>query len=87
VSEFCERAFAKADLDYRDYVKVDEQFYRPAEVDLLIGEAGKARKELGWKPQHTFAQLVDEMVDSDLKQAAGSASSTAPFAGEHAGVS
>ena len=80
VREFCDRAFARVGLDYRDYVKVDEQFYRPAEVDLLIGNAEKARRLLGWKPQHTFAQIVDEMVDSDLiesKRQPASASSAA----------
>lgn len=66
VREFCDRAFARVGLDYRDYVKIDKQFYRPAEVDLLIGDATKARRILGWTPQHTFAQLVDDMVDSDL---------------------
>jgi len=55
VREFCDRAFARVGLDYRDYVK-----------DLLIGDATKARRILGWTPQHTFAQLVDDMVDSDL---------------------
>jgi GDPmannose 4,6-dehydratase len=75
VSEFCDHAFTRAGLDYRDYVKVDEQFYRPAEVDLLIGDATKARRILGWKPQHTFAQLVDEMVDSDLAESPGSTNS------------
>jgi len=48
VREFCERAFGKVGLDYREYVKVDEQFYRPAEVDLLMGDATKARRVLGW---------------------------------------
>ena len=66
VREFCERAFARAGLDWERYVKVDERFYRPAEVDLLIGDASKARRELGWEPGYTFAQLVDEMVDADL---------------------
>jgi len=75
VREFCDHAFTRVGLDYRDYVKVDEQFYRPAEVDLLIGDATKARRILGWKPQHTFAQLVDEMVDSDLAGSKGSANS------------
>ena len=76
VSQFCERAFRRAGLDYRDYVKIDEQFYRPAEVDLLIGDASKARRELGWKPRRTFAQLVDDMVDADLGEPSGKASST-----------
>jgi len=67
VSEFCERAFAKVDLDYRDYVKVDEQFYRPAEVDLLIGDPSKARRAFDWQPQHNFESLVNEMVEADLR--------------------
>jgi GDPmannose 4,6-dehydratase len=67
VREFCERAFARAGLDWEQYVKVDERFYRPAEVDLLIGDSSKARRELGWEPSYTFEQLVDEMVDEDLR--------------------
>jgi GDPmannose 4,6-dehydratase len=70
VREFCERAFSKVGLDYRDFVKTDEQFYRPAEVDLLMGDAAKARRVLGWERAHTFQQLVDEMVESDLAAAA-----------------
>jgi GDPmannose 4,6-dehydratase len=70
VREFCELAFAEVGLDYRDYVKVDERFYRPAEVDLLVGDAAKARKVLGWRPKHTFQELVTEMVHADLEQAA-----------------
>jgi GDPmannose 4,6-dehydratase len=66
VREFCERAFAEAGLDYRDYVQVDERFLRPAEVDLLIGDAGKARRELGWEPQYSFAEMIKEMVEADL---------------------
>ncbi len=66
VKEFCERAFAEVDLDYQKYVKIDERFLRPAEVDLLVGDATKARKELGWEPEYTFAGLVSEMVQADL---------------------
>jgi GDPmannose 4,6-dehydratase len=66
VREFCELAFAEVQLDYRDFVKVDERFYRPAEVDSLIGDASKARTVLGWSPQYSFRQLVSEMVQSDL---------------------
>ena len=66
VREFCEAAFAIAGLDYRDYVKIDEFFYRPAETDLLVGDASKARRVLGWQPTHTFADLVTEMVQSDI---------------------
>jgi GDPmannose 4,6-dehydratase len=67
VREFCERAFAKVGLDYQQYVKIDERYYRPAEVDLLIGDPAKARAELGWEPHYTFGQLVEEMVEEDLK--------------------
>ncbi len=67
VREFCELAFAEVDLDYRDYVKVDERYYRPAEVDLLVGDSTKARQVLGWKPTYTFAELIGEMVREDLK--------------------
>ena len=66
VRELCEIAFSEVDLDYRDYVKVDERYYRPAEVDLLIGDASKARKAFGWEPTYTFRDLIKEMVNSDL---------------------
>jgi GDPmannose 4,6-dehydratase len=67
VREFCELAFAEVNLDYRDYVKVDSSFYRPAEVDLLVGDASKARRELGWEPKATFRELVADMVREDIK--------------------
>ena len=67
VREFCERAFAEAGLDYREYVKVDERFYRLAEVDQLVGDAAKARAVLGWQPRYSFQELVREMVQSDLE--------------------
>ena len=66
VRELCEIAFAEADLDYREFVKVDQRYYRPAEVDQLIGDASRARQVLGWEPVYTFAQLIKEMVNSDL---------------------
>jgi len=67
VREFCELAFSYVGLDYQKYVAVDEKFYRPAEVDYLIGDSTKAHEKLGWKPKYTFRQLVEEMVESDLK--------------------
>jgi GDPmannose 4,6-dehydratase len=67
VREFCERAFGEAGLDWRAYVKVDDRFYRPAEVELLIGDASKARRVLGWEPRYTFESLVREMVEADLR--------------------
>jgi GDPmannose 4,6-dehydratase len=66
VGEFCELAFGEVDLDYREYVRIDERFLRPAEVDLLVGDATKAREELGWESKYTFPELVREMVQSDL---------------------
>jgi GDPmannose 4,6-dehydratase len=66
VREFCEAAFTVAGLNYQDYVKIEEFFYRPAEIDLLVGDASKARQILGWKPQHSFSELVKEMVHNDI---------------------
>ena len=73
VQEFCEIAFGRVGLDYKDHVIVDERYYRPAEVDLLIADASKAGKILGWEPQVEFKQLVEMMVDSDLKRLNGKA--------------
>ena len=66
VRELCEIAFAAVDLDYKQFVKIDERYYRPAEIDQLIGDATKARQVLGWKPTYTFWQLIEEMVAADL---------------------
>ena len=66
VREFCEIAFSHVDLDYKDYVVMDEKFYRPAEVDLLISDPSKARRQLKWEPAVSFKELVTMMVDSDL---------------------
>ncbi len=67
VREFCELAFAHAGLDYRDHVVQDERFFRPAEVDLLVGDPSKARQVLGWQPRTSFPELVQQMVDADLE--------------------
>ncbi len=67
VRELCEVAFSYLGLDYRDYVKVDPRFFRPAEVDLLVGDASKARAKLGWTPTVTFEELIHLMVDADMK--------------------
>ena len=66
IREICEIAFSHAGLDYRDYVVRDERFFRPAEVDLLVGDPTKAGQALGWEPQVTFAELIHMMVDADL---------------------
>ncbi len=67
VRELCEVAFGCLGLDYRDYVVTDPRFYRPAEVDQLVGDASKARKVLGWEPQVSFEELIEMMVDADMK--------------------
>ncbi len=67
VREFCEAAFSCVGLDWREHVKVDEKYFRPAEVDVLLGDAAKARRTLGWTPQVTFRGLVGLMVKADLE--------------------
>ena len=66
VREFCEVAFGHVGLDWEDFVVIDEAFMRPAEVDLLVGDATKAEDLLGWKPDTTFEELVTMMVDADI---------------------
>jgi GDPmannose 4,6-dehydratase len=68
VRELCEVAFAHAGLDYRNHVVQDPKFFRPAEVDLLVGDPSKAARVLGWKPRVTFHELVRMMVDADLER-------------------
>ncbi len=68
VREFCKLAFGMLDLDWEQYVTVDPQFYRPAEVDLLIGDRSKAEKVLGWTPETSFEELVRMMVEADVKR-------------------
>lgn len=67
VRDFCEETFSRLDLDYRQFVEIDPRYYRPAEVDLLLGDASKAHRTLGWQPRTSFSRLVDMMVESDLK--------------------
>ena len=66
VRTLCELAFDHVGLDYRDHVVVDERFMRPAEVDLLVGDASKATATFGWRPETSFLELVRLMVDADL---------------------
>lgn len=68
VQELVEIAFAHVGLDWQKYVKIDQALYRPAEVDLLIGDSSRARQELGWKPQVSFEGLVKMMVDADMER-------------------
>ncbi|HAM02051.1 MAG TPA: GDP-mannose 4,6-dehydratase [Acidimicrobiaceae bacterium] len=67
VRELCEVAFSHVGLDWAEHVVVDERYLRPAEVDLLVGDAGRARAELGWEPQVDFGHLVGMMVDADME--------------------
>ncbi len=67
VKEFLEAAFAHLDLDWRDYVEIDPRYFRPTEVECLLGDAAKARARLGWRPRVTFKELVKIMVDADLQ--------------------
>ena len=68
VREFLAEAFACVDLDWQKYVEIDPRYFRPAEVDLLVGDPSKAQKKLGWEPRTTFRELVRLMVEADIKQ-------------------
>jgi GDPmannose 4,6-dehydratase len=68
VRQLCETAFARAGLDYRDHVRHDQRYDRPAEVDLLVGDASKAQRRLGWTAEVDFTGLVHMMVDADLER-------------------
>ena len=69
VRQLCEEAFACVDLDWEKYVEIDPQYFRPTEVDYLLGDPGKAKAAFGWKPKTSFPQLVKMMVESDLRLA------------------
>jgi len=67
VRQFCEYAFGYLGMTYQDYVEIDPRYYRPAEVDVLLGDAGKARQVLGWEPKVFLPELVKIMVDAELQ--------------------
>ena len=67
VKDFLKEAFSYVDLDWEKYVEIDQKYFRPAEVDLLIGDPTKAKEKLGWEPKVKFKELVKMMVDSDRK--------------------
>jgi len=69
VREFCEHAFGLVGLDYEDHVRVDPRYFRPTEVEALCADASKARRELGWTPRTSFAELVETMLEADLRRA------------------
>jgi GDPmannose 4,6-dehydratase len=77
VAEFLEATFSYADLDWREFVKIDQRYFRPSEVDALQGDASKARRLLGWEPQVKFADLARMMVDADLDLARRDAAAAA----------
>ena len=66
VGEFLNEAAACLDLDWQQYVEIDPRYFRPAEVDLLLGDSSKARNAFGWQPRTSFRQLVQMMVDGDM---------------------
>ena len=68
VREFCEVAFGHVGLDWAKYVEFDHRYVRPAEVDILIGDPAKAKRVLGWEPKTKFKELVQLMVDADVKE-------------------
>jgi GDPmannose 4,6-dehydratase len=70
VRDMCKIAFKYVDLEYENYVVIDPQFYRPAEVELLLGNAGKAKEKLGWHAKTSLEQLITMMVDEDLRRVA-----------------
>jgi GDPmannose 4,6-dehydratase len=68
VAEFLAEAFGHGGLDWRDYVQIDERYFRPAEVDVLVGDYSKAKEKLGWEPNVRFKELVQMMVDADRER-------------------
>lgn len=83
VREFCEKAFSHVGLDWRKYVRVDAKFFRPTEVEMLMGDYSKAKRELGWEPKTSFDELVRLMVDSDLELLRRQARNLAPGNAQH----
>jgi GDPmannose 4,6-dehydratase len=71
INEFAQLAFAHVGIDPEQYVKTDPEFLRPAEVDHLVGDATKAREQLGWEPRVSFRELVKLMVEADLERLSG----------------
>jgi GDPmannose 4,6-dehydratase len=69
VREFAQKVFSKLDLDYNQYVAIDPRYFRPTEVDVLLGDASKAKKNLNWHPKVTFDKLIDMMIEADMQLA------------------
>jgi GDPmannose 4,6-dehydratase len=68
VRDMCKLAFEHVGLNYEDHVVIDPQFFRPAEVDILLGNPDKAQRQLGWKPKTSLSELIQMMVDADLRR-------------------
>ena len=68
VRDMCEIAFRHVGLNYQDHVVIDEKFFRPAEVDLLLGNPAKVKAKLGWSPKTSLEQLITMMVDADMRR-------------------
>ena len=68
VRDMCKLAFEHVGLNYEDYVVIDPQFFRPAEVEVLLGNPGKAERKLGWTPKTSLSTLIEMMVDADLRR-------------------
>jgi GDPmannose 4,6-dehydratase len=85
VKHLVDTAFTHVGLDYKKYVRTDPRFIRPAEVDLLIGDASKAKAQLGWKPEVSFEQLVTMMVEADLERHSSGNAVAASTGREHSG--
>lgn len=79
VRDMCDIAFSRLGLDYRDFVKSDPRFYRPAEVHVLLGDSAKARTKLGWAPEVDFPGLIRMMVDADMKRVQAGITNTKVF--------
>ena len=69
VRDFAKAAFDYVNLNYEDYVQTSEKYFRPNEVNHLLGDSNKIRKQLGWEPKHNFNELVQMMVENDIKEA------------------
>ena len=67
VREFVQKVFQKLDLDYERYVVIDHRYFRPTEVDVLLGDSTKARRQLGWQPRVGFEELIDMMIAADME--------------------
>ena len=67
VRDFCKYTFEALDMNYEDYVVIDEKYFRPEELDELKGDCTKLKEKLGWTPDYTFEQMIDEMIDHELE--------------------